>query len=414
MANFFGQLRQASFRGIPFDVPDDEVGFGRRVITHEYPGSDKPFQEDLGAAPKDFTITAIVGGVTFLVISQLLENALNAPGPGTLMHPHYGSVQVVVMKVRRAHSFGMIGDVRFTIDCQLYGAPQFPSASLDTAAALLLASGNLAGALELEFGAHFASPPLADFLISDALTRSNSSISVLATDIANGNLTGALAISMPLLNSLTGGFAGIITGLFQQIGAAGAPVVTPIIGAAAAVSLTPANVTSLMQILSNYALTTVVDTETPTSANTTATRIANALALDNLFRGSAVAAMAQAAQYAGYDSKQQAVAIRSQMADSVSALRDQLGAAGWSNSWIAAGQVLSALSRDINDQIGRLPQTVQIRPGTVRPALALANRLYGDDPTVIFSHSDDIVSRNNVRNPCFVPASVLEVLIDAS
>lgn len=52
------RLRDASFRGVPFSVEDDEGSFGRRVQVHEYPNRDKPFTEDLGRATRRMTINA--------------------------------------------------------------------------------------------------------------------------------------------------------------------------------------------------------------------------------------------------------------------------------------------------------------------------------------------------------------------
>lgn len=43
------RLRDASFRGVPFSVDDDDASFGRRVQLHEYPKRDKPYTEDLDA-----------------------------------------------------------------------------------------------------------------------------------------------------------------------------------------------------------------------------------------------------------------------------------------------------------------------------------------------------------------------------
>ncbi|HFJ2043202.1 TPA: DNA circularization N-terminal domain-containing protein, partial [Salmonella enterica] len=56
------RLRDASFRGVPFSVEDDESAFGRRVQVHEYPNRDKPWTEDLGRATRRLTINAYLVG----------------------------------------------------------------------------------------------------------------------------------------------------------------------------------------------------------------------------------------------------------------------------------------------------------------------------------------------------------------
>lgn len=89
-------LRPASFRGVPFQVDDDEGTFGRRVQVHEYPNRDKPYTEDLGRATRRFTINAYLVGNDFFEARDRLIVAIDTPGPGTLVHPYYGEVAVLL------------------------------------------------------------------------------------------------------------------------------------------------------------------------------------------------------------------------------------------------------------------------------------------------------------------------------
>ena len=54
------RLRAASFRGVPFGVTADESEGGRRTVTHEFPQRETPYVEDLGGAPRRFTVQAFV------------------------------------------------------------------------------------------------------------------------------------------------------------------------------------------------------------------------------------------------------------------------------------------------------------------------------------------------------------------
>ena len=90
------RLQDASFRGVPFKVEEESAGTGRRVETHEYPNRDKPYTEDLGKVTFRPSITAyVVGDDCFDQRDRLIE-ALNKPGPGTLVHPTYGEVRKAV------------------------------------------------------------------------------------------------------------------------------------------------------------------------------------------------------------------------------------------------------------------------------------------------------------------------------
>ena len=84
-------LREASFKGVPFKVDETEGQFGRRNVLHQYPYRDLPFAEDLGREVRRFSVHAFV--LTQPEYDALVE-ALESEGPGTLIHPWYGSVFV--------------------------------------------------------------------------------------------------------------------------------------------------------------------------------------------------------------------------------------------------------------------------------------------------------------------------------
>lgn len=87
-------IRPASFRGIPFGVLSAEKSAGRRVTVHEFPQREDVYAEDLGASPKSFTLEAFVIGPDYPARRDALEDALNQPGPGLLAHPWYGELWV--------------------------------------------------------------------------------------------------------------------------------------------------------------------------------------------------------------------------------------------------------------------------------------------------------------------------------
>ncbi|HAW1868790.1 TPA: baseplate protein [Escherichia coli] len=108
------RLQDASFRGVPFKVEEESAGTGRRVETHEYPNRDKPYTEDLGKITFRPSITAYVVGDDCFDQRDRLIDALNKPGPGTLVHPTYGELKVCVdgeVRVSTSKSEGRI--VRF-------------------------------------------------------------------------------------------------------------------------------------------------------------------------------------------------------------------------------------------------------------------------------------------------------------
>ncbi len=89
------QLFTASFRGVTFHVEGSSVSAGRRTVTHQFPMRDDPFTEDLGRGARSYQITGFVLGDDYIDQVQRLRAALEESGPGTLVHPELGEMQVV-------------------------------------------------------------------------------------------------------------------------------------------------------------------------------------------------------------------------------------------------------------------------------------------------------------------------------
>ena len=125
------RLQDASFRGVPFKVEEESAGTGRRVETHEYPNRDKPYTEDLGKITFRPSITAYVVGDDCFDQRDRLIDALNKPGPGTLVHPTYGELKVCVdgeVRVSTSKSEGRI--VRFDLKFVEAGELSYPTSGV--------------------------------------------------------------------------------------------------------------------------------------------------------------------------------------------------------------------------------------------------------------------------------------------
>ncbi len=88
------RLRPASFRGAPFKVDTGARAGGRRGVNFEYPKRDVPSDEDLGRRSRRWAISGYVIGPDYDLDAAELEDALNAEGPGLLVHSLMGEMQV--------------------------------------------------------------------------------------------------------------------------------------------------------------------------------------------------------------------------------------------------------------------------------------------------------------------------------
>jgi prophage DNA circulation protein len=88
-------LRIGSFRGVPFRLGAYDFTGGRRNEWHEYPLRDIPLAEDLGRRGRKFSFQAHVIGDTWELQRNRLLTALEAEGPGLLLHPYLGQHNVL-------------------------------------------------------------------------------------------------------------------------------------------------------------------------------------------------------------------------------------------------------------------------------------------------------------------------------
>ncbi|EFO1363685.1 DNA circularization protein, partial [Escherichia coli] len=163
------RLQDASFRGVPFKVEEESAGTGRRVETHEYPNRDKPYTEDLGKVTFRPSITAyVVGDDCFDQRDRLIE-ALNKPGPGTLVHPTYGELKVCVdgeVRVSTSKSEGRI--VRFDLKFVEAGELSYPTSGAATAQTLMSSCSALDDCISDSFSG-FSIDGVADFVQNDVI-----------------------------------------------------------------------------------------------------------------------------------------------------------------------------------------------------------------------------------------------------
>ena len=407
MANLSRDLRPASFRGIRIAVESDDTSFGRRIVTSEFPGSDDATHEDLGKAVRKFNVKLVVLGRDYLAKAKALEAALEAPGPASFIHPHYGELTVVVHNATRSHSSNAIGEVQFTVSMERYGLPQYPTSAGNTATGLLSAAQGGFASVLTDFASHFVVVGVPDFIGADATLRNQSFIDGLKNILGSSGIAQAF----PILNVFSSDFAQAAIGIYEALMAAVAPKRKPVIGAAST-AITP-SAPRMVRSLMSAADQRLTDDNAVTSTSMSV-RVQNAQSLDFLHRLSSLSAGVGSVRHVSFESREDALAIRDGLSDRLGNLRDELGAAGWDRSWQSAADLQAALNRDISERIGRLPRTVHIRPASVRSSLALANRLYGDQPEALMQRAGDIVRRNAIRHPGFVPAEAMEVLIDPS
>lgn len=86
-----------SFRGVAFDVQGQQSqNGGRRTVKREFPGRENGGADDLGARLRERTFNAVIVGGDYLSRRDAFIAALDAPGPGELVHPNFGTKTVQI------------------------------------------------------------------------------------------------------------------------------------------------------------------------------------------------------------------------------------------------------------------------------------------------------------------------------
>jgi prophage DNA circulation protein len=399
------QLREASFRGVPFMVESHEAEFGRRSVTHEYPNSEiSPFVEDMGAASDIFLVEAFVIGEDYTQDRDALMEALAEPGEGELVHPYLGKLSVSVTdRVRMHESTAEGGLARFAITFTRTGVPEQPGDDEATEDLVLQQCDRAELAAEAEFAEVFNVagpgfvPQAASDLVGQALDRIQALTSILPAQVsALGDLLPALQGARASIASLLNApatLAGTITGLVGNL------VELPSGGAG------NTGVTSLKLARELYGFGAdllAVPLTTPSRQR----QAANQGALAGLVQRAATIAGARASAGMTFASFSDAVKVRDDLADQIDQLAES---ATQDQSHFALVDLRAAVVRDITARGANLARTVSLQTPQSLPALVLAYNLYEDA-----SREDELAARNNNRHPGFMAAGrPLEVLVDA-
>ena len=154
-----------------------------------------------------------------------------------------------------------------------------------------------------------------------------------------------------------------------------------------------------LTVLATSALATL-----PSVSSATANRTRqgdNQAALVELVRALATIALAERTGTESYRDRTVLTGARDVVVERLDARSESASTA----TFRALQSLRAAVVQHTDAQLRTLPRVVRASPGAVRPSLALAYAIYED-----IGRADDIVGRNQLRRPGFIPATPIEVL----
>jgi len=149
------QYREGSFRNVPFFVERTEGAFGRRAVTHQFPARDDPTTEDMGRRARNFSFEVYLLGEDYFDQRDRLIAAAEKGGPGKLVHPYFGTLEVVCTRCSVRESRAELGIVRIELSFVEAGVADTPGVTLNAKAAADAAKRNILAELEAWFQAKF-------------------------------------------------------------------------------------------------------------------------------------------------------------------------------------------------------------------------------------------------------------------
>ncbi|RHW17207.1 hypothetical protein D1610_11705 [Sphingomonas gilva] len=397
------EFRPGSFRGVPFVTAEHELRGGRRVQTHEFPGRDKPFGEDLGKLARTFTIEVFVHGADYRQARDRLVDALEAAGAGTLVHPFLGSQSVNCVDFGMRESTDQGGMATFSIVFAESGAAISAPVAPDTATRAASSAETVAAAAPVTFAQRFDVSAMPAF-VEDAATRLVRDTAAVAA-IAGGLQGGA----GPALHAFDAGLRLLpdsAQALVRSPLALGQAVLG-MIHALGAIGTRP-----LARIAAIASLIGLGDGRDAPSVLTPA-RIRerdNATAWHELVDQIASAELVKAVAAAPLSSHADAEALRDQVSDLLEERILVAADAGDEDAAACYELLHRAMVADITRRGGTLARVHGFTPARTEPWLVIAQRLYGHGAT-LEPRAADLVARNRLRHPAFVPGGMpIEVI----
>ncbi|MDY0882310.1 DNA circularization protein [Dongia soli] len=380
-------LRPASFRGAPFFVGKTGGQGGRRLAKHEYPLRDEPFQEDMGRATRQFTLSGYVLGDDYMPARDALIRACEAPGPGTLVHPYRGELQVALETFSYSETAEEGGICRFDLSFVEAGERKFPAPAVNTRNSVFAAADQSTEASLSAFDQIYEWLQLPDFVIQTAVNGVADLAAVLAGQVQS-------VTSVP--TELAADFADATRRL---------AVTTESIVRSADLGSTLAGTLSLFRLQTADAaqamrgLQALRDWQVSILAPVYQTAMrdreaANAAAITALVREVAVAEQARAATSRPLSSYQEAVAVRDALVADLEEVIVGAGDRGDDNAYLALTGLQATVTEDLTQRGANLKRIVFTETGRSLPSLVVAHRLYQD-----IDRESDLIGRNPSPHP---------------
>lgn len=391
------KLRPASWRKIDFFVDSSTYAGGRRGTDHEFPDRNIPYADDTGRKGKKYDVQAYLVGSEYLSKKNDLIAALEKDGPGELVHPFYGNVRVEARDFTVEERADKGGYVRITVKFTEAGSLSFPKVGEDSGFLVSSSAGALSDAAQADFADKFSVANQPQFLLDSAAAKVNSVADDLtkATSGISGSAAGIAELAFTIRN---------IKATARDIIATPAKLAQQLDNAFSLLSgaLNPSDVLAACKKMFSFG---DADAQYNVSTPTRQAEANNSIALNQMTQALAVTYASTAAIDISYTSVEDATTVRDQLGDQLDKLMETTSNDDVYQA-LQAHRARVVLAIPPSDQT--LAHVSTYTPSNTVPSLIVAYDLYGS-----VDQEQDIIDRNSIQNPGFIPGGQpLEVLED--
>lgn len=389
------RLRPASFRGVPFFIDTSQKTTGRRVSNHEFPDRDLPYPEDTGKVGETFRIVGHLLG-DYWDVKRQLEEAVEKEGPGELIHPYYGTLQVQCGPVSfdEDNREGQICNITFLF--YEAGDNRFPKNIDDKQAILEAAKDNALVQAKADFDSKFSIAKLPGFAV-DTARASVAAASQAFDDATSGVVATAegvadLAFSTRNLIAETDALLQSPEQLSERL--------------LGSLSLLQDAVTRAEDRLKSNRTMFNFGSEDPEVLGDTPSRVqerANKKTFDEFMQRTSVITAVESASESDFASLSEAEEVRRELTDLIQAQSDTTDN---DDLYQALRDLDAALVSVLPDVDSDLPNIETVEVDITRPSLVVVYDVFQDARS-----EQDLIDRNKIRHPGFIAGGTeLEVL----
>lgn len=396
--SWLDEFKQASFRDIEFFVDGHELGSGRRNQITEFPGRDDPYVEDLGRKARTRTMEAYVIGDDYHIQKNKLIKALDQAGPGKLVHPYDGILQVAITdyKVRETKREQSIA--RFSISFVQVEEIELITKVTNTVEEVSEKKQSAFEALKEKFKKAWKTANKPRTVVDGAFDTVNKGI-----DMAESarSVVSDIADYQNDVQSMRNRVAS----KYYEAARTGEALITDtinLLGFGTDIDDDEFDGTQSLKTFEDLKPLTALEPTEVISGDPDEP----ATVFSSSYSEAAIIVQAALLSLIEYDSIEQSVELQKAVFENIDQMMETTDDDDFYNSLY---DLKTAIVEHLDNQAKQLPRRAAYVPPVTYPALLIAYDLYDD-----ITREQEVIDRNRIQHPAFVPGRVpIEVLIDA-